>query len=478
MWARMLSAGLERRALLHDLAAQQQVLLQAYEREQVLSATLRASQEQLRHSALHDALTGLPNRSLLLDRLDQVIQRGRRDPERQFALLFLDLDRFKTINDSLGHLTGDHLLVGIARRLQAIVRGSDTVARLGGDEFVILLDGITDSSSATSLAHRIHEALAEPFHLNGHELVASTSIGILIGSGGYEHPEEILRDADAAMYRAKALGRGRHEIFSDPLHQEALERLQLESDLRRALEREEFTLHYQPIASLDQRQIIGAEALVRWLHPTRGIVSPLDFIPIAEETGLIEPLGRWVLRTACDQLRRWHALGHDQLMIAVNISVRELKAPGFVEVVAATLQESGLPGERLILELTESAYIEDAAITRGVVRRLQALGVQIAFDDFGTGYSSLGYLRRFQVNRIKIDRSFVRDMTQDANDMAITGALIAMARRLNIAVTAEGVETEEQLALLQAHECDSVQGNLIGRPVPGEEFTALLALPC
>jgi diguanylate cyclase (GGDEF)-like protein len=477
MWARMLSAALERAALLKDLAVQQQGLLEVYQREQVLTATLRRNEEQLRHNATHDALTGLPNRSLLLERLRGALQRARQAPERLFALLFLDLDRFKTINDSLGHPIGDGLLVGIAQRLRALVRASDTVARLGGDEFVILLDGMASSDDATLIAQRIQESLREPFSLNGHELVASTSIGILVGLDGHEQPEELLRDADIAMYRAKALGGARHETFAEPLHQAALARLQLETDLRRALERQEFTLHYQPIVALDRRQIIGAEALVRWQHPSRGMVAPLDFIPLAEETGLIEPLGRWVLRRACAQMRAWHHLGFEQLTIAVNISVSELKVPGFAEMVAETLGETGLPGESLILEFTESVYMGEAAATSEVVQRLREMGVQIAFDDFGTGYSSLNYLRRFQASWIKIDRSFVQDLAPEANGPAIVGALIAMAHQLNITVVAEGVETEEQLGMLRSHQCDTIQGYLISQPVPDDAFYDLLSRP-
>ncbi len=431
---------------------------------------------QLRHGALHDTLTGLPNRSLLLSRLEHAIQRGRCTPGYRFALLFLDLDRFKTINDSLGHLMGDRLLVGIAQRLQALVRSCDTVARLGGDEFVILLEDITSEHDPAATVQRIEEALRKPFNLNGHEIFASASIGISLDADHYEQPEELLRDADTAMYRAKALGRGRHQVFSQPLHAEARARLQLETNLRYALERQEFTLCYQPIVTLDTRQIIGAEALVRWQHPTSGLVPPSDFIPLAEETGLIEPIGRWVLRHACAQAQKWHQQGHRKLMITVNVSVRELQSPDFAETVAATLRETGLAPHFLILEMTESAYMEHASITGAVVEQLRAMGVQIAFDDFGTGYSSLSYLRRFQVNRIKIDRSFIRDMTRDSNDLAITEAMIAMAHRLNISVVAEGVETEEQLELLRTYQCDAGQGFLISPGIPGDAFLSLLDL--
>ncbi|HEU4322336.1 MAG TPA: EAL domain-containing protein [Roseiflexaceae bacterium] len=431
-------------------------------------------EEQLRISALHDALTGLPNRTLLLSRLDQAIQRARRSSSEQFALLFLDLDRFKTINDSLGHLIGDRLLVGIAQRLQALVRATDIVARLGGDEFVILLNAIADHDDVLLIVQRIEEALREPFNLSGHEIFASASIGVSIGSQRYEQPEELLRDADTAMYHAKARGRGRHEVFSEPLRTEALARLQLETDLHRAIERQEFLLHYQPIASLKQGQIIGAEALVRWRHPTRGLVSPQEFIPLAEETGLIEPIGHWVLREACAQLGTWHRQGYSHLMIAVNVSVRQLKTLGFVEGVAAVLQETGLPARCLVIEMTESAYVEDAANTTRVIERLRAMGVQTAFDDFGTGYSSLSYLRHFQVNQIKVDRSFIRDVTRDPVVAAITDAIIAMAHRLAITVTAEGVETHEQLDLLRERECDTVQGHLISRAIPHDAFLALL----
>jgi diguanylate cyclase (GGDEF)-like protein/PAS domain S-box-containing protein len=437
----------------------------------------KRAEEQLRYSAFHDVLTGLPNRSLLLDRLDQAIQRARHVPGHRFALLFLDLDRFKTVNDSLGHLVGDRLLISVAQRLQATIRSSDTVARLGGDEFVILLDHIGQEYDVIGTVHRIEETLRAPFNLNGHELFTSASIGVLMEAGRYEQPEDLLRDADLAMYRAKALGRGRHELFSEPLHIEARQRLLLETDLHRALERQELRVYYQPIVSLESGQIIGAEALVRWQHPTRGLVAPQEFIPLAEETGLIEPIGRWVLRHACAQAQEWHRQGHSHLTVSVNVTVRELKSPRFAEVVAVTLQEVRLPPRFLILEMTESAYMEQASITGAVVERLRGMGVQIAFDDFGTGYSSLSYLRHFQVNRIKIDRSFIRDMTRNTNDLAITGAMIAMAHQLNITVVAEGVETQEQLELLGAHRCDTVQGYLISRPVPNDAFLELLSRP-
>jgi diguanylate cyclase (GGDEF)-like protein/PAS domain S-box-containing protein len=434
-------------------------------------------EEQLRHSAFHDALTGLPNRSLLLDRLEQALQGAHRSPNHQFALLFLDLDRFKTINDSLGHLVGDLLLMSLAQRLQTLVRSSDTVARLGGDEFVVLLDGIADERDVTRMAQRIEEALRVPFNLNGHEVFASGSIGISIGAGHYERPEDLLRDADMAMYRAKALGRGRHEVFSAPLHLEAQQRLQLETDLHRALERQELRVFYQPIVSLATGQLIGAEALLRWEHPTRGLVPPQEFIPLAEETGLIAPIGRWVLRHACAQAQQWHRQGHSHLTISVNVSVRELQAPGFVRAVETTLEEIRLPAHSLILEMTESTSMEQVSLTSPVVERLRGLGVQIAFDDFGTGYSSLSYLRHFRVNRIKIDHSFIRDMTKGSDEQAITEAMIAMAHRLNITVVAEGVETREQWELLETYRCDAVQGYLISRPVPNEEFLALLSHP-
>jgi EAL domain-containing protein (putative c-di-GMP-specific phosphodiesterase class I) len=299
----------------------------------------------------------------------------------------------------------------------------------------------------------------------------------LIETGPYEQPEALLRDTDLAMYQAKALGRGRHEVFSESLHIEARQRLQLETDLHRALERQELRVFYQPIVSLESRRIIGAEALVRWEHPARGLVSPLDFIPLAEETGLIAPIGRWVLQHACAQAQEWHRQGHSHLTVSVNVSIHELKSPRFAESVAATLQQTGLPPHFLILEMTESAYMEQASVTGAVVERLRAMGVQIAFDDFGTGYSSLSYLRHFRVNRIKIDRSFIRDMTKNATDLAITGAMIAMAHQLNINVVAEGVETEEHLELLGAHRCDTVQGYLISRPVPNDAFLELLEQP-
>jgi len=433
------------------------------------------AEQQLQHDALHDALTGLPNRVLFMDRLERLVKRSKRHSAATFAVLFLDLDRFKIVNDSLGHFVGDQLLVAVARRLEACLRASDTVARLGGDEFTILLDDMYEVSTVLDVAERIHEALAKPYSLDGHQVVTTVSIGVVFNPTVYDSAENILRDADTALYRAKALGKARHEVFDRTMHTHALARLQLEADLRRAIEYEELILHYQPVVSLQTGRVVGVEALVRWLHPQRGMVPPMEFIPVAEETGLIVPIGEWVLRTACQQLKHWHEQGFDELYVAVNVSARQFKLRHFNATTTSILQEVGLDCRFLKLELTESILIENIDTNIATITGFNNCGIDIAIDDFGTGYSSLSYLKRFPVHVLKIDRSFVNHITNDPANATIVTAVIMMAHGLGLHVVAEGVESLEQLELLHHYACDAAQGYFISRPVPSDQVTALLS---
>jgi diguanylate cyclase (GGDEF)-like protein len=398
-----------------------------------------------------------------------------------FAVLFIDLDRFKLVNDSLGHIIGDKLLVEIARRLEASIRATDTisrvagssrVARFGGDEFALFLNDIKDISSATRVANRIQDELQKPVNIDGHELYTSASIGIALSASGYERAEDILRDADSAMYRAKATGRAHAEIFDDEMHKTVTEVLQLESDLRVAVEEEQFMIYYQPIVSAADSWITGAEALIRWNHPEQGLISPMDFIPIAEEIGLISTIGEWVLRTACAQNKTWQDAGYPNLLMKVNFSSRQFKDENLTEIVTKVIKETGMPAQLLDVEITESIAMADTSIR--TLNQLTAMGLHTSIDDFGTGYSSLGSLTRFPINTIKIDRTFIKDITIDVNAEAIIKAIIAMAHSLKMEVVAEGVETEEQLAFLQSEKCDKIQGYLFSRPVPEEEFRKLL----
>ncbi|HEY9846098.1 MAG TPA: EAL domain-containing protein, partial [Candidatus Caenarcaniphilales bacterium] len=433
-------------------------------------------EEQLRHHALHDALTDLPNRAFFMDRLRRAVERINRHEDYLFAVLFLDLDRFKVVNDSLGHLVGDQLLIAIARRLEACLRPGDLVARLGGDEFTILLEEITDLSEATIVANRIQAELAVPFTLDAHEIFTNASIGITLGSTCYKQPEELLRDSDTAMYRAKALGKGRYEVFNTTMHAGAVARLQLENDLRHALERHEFQLYYQPILSLSNDTIAGFEALVRWQHPTHGLISPTTFIPLAEETGLIIPLGKWVLREACRQMREWQECPHSsQLTISVNLSRKQLCQPDLVAQIEHILQQTQLDAHSLKLEITESAFMENAEAATTIFLQLRALGVKLHMDDFGTGYSSLSYLHRFPVDMLKIDRSFVSTMSIDGYNSEIVQAIIMLAQSLGIEVTAEGVETAEQLAQLRTLGCQLGQGYFFSPPVESGAAQVLIS---
>jgi diguanylate cyclase (GGDEF)-like protein len=433
----------------------------------------KQAESQLLHDALHDALTGLPNRALFLNRLEMALQRCRRDAESRFAVLFVDLDRFKLINDSLGHPAGDQLLVALAERLRACVRVIDTVARLGGDEFGFLLEGIEDLRQVVRTAERLQEELGRSFQVGGHEVFTSGSIGIALGDGTCQGPEQILRDADIAMYRAKGLGRGGYAVFDQEMHLQAVAALQLENDLRRGLERQEFELEYQPIVAVADGRLEGFEALLRWQHPDRGLVVPEKFIANAEETGLIVPLGVWVLEAACRQLAVWEPILPPGFTISVNLSARQLAHPDLVRQLSAILAATASRPERLKLEITESVLMADAPAAQRVLEELQrGLGVSVMIDDFGTGYSSLAYLHQFPVDTLKIDRSFVARL--GAGDEEIVRAVVTLGRSLGMRVLAEGVETAEQLAALGRLGCDQAQGFHLAPPLAAADAGAML----
>jgi diguanylate cyclase (GGDEF)-like protein len=431
------------------------------------------SEAVMRHQSLHDALTGLPNRALLFDRIEHAFGRAERYGSA-VAVLLLDVDGFKTVNDSLGHQAGDELLIEVGSRLQDVVRTSDTVARLGGDEFVVLAEVASDDE-AFELADRIAEVWEAPFAAASGEVFCSASVGIAVGRDS-QAPAKMLREADAAMYRAKGRGRGRAEIFDEEMRRDAFERLRTESDLRRALERDEFSVLYQPIFDTETLRPIAVEALVRWLHPTRGIVGPVEFIPLAEETGLIAPLGRWVLERAVSEVSGWSREFPDvPLRVAVNVSGQQLARPEFLHEVRAALEASDLPPERLGLEITESILIKETGSPRSTLEALRATGVKVLIDDFGTGYSSLARLKHFPLDVIKIDRSFVIGVGAEDEDTAIVAAIVDIARSLGLQVIAEGVEGEVQLDRLRELGCHAAQGYLFSGPMPGDAFAAFLA---
>ena len=430
-------------------------------------------EEKIRHMAHHDALTQLPNRVLLHDRIGQAIAQAQRN-DQAMALLFIDLDRFKTVNDSLGHPVGDKLLQVVAGRLLACTRASDTVARIGGDEFVVLLGDLDRPEAARHVAQKVLDSLSEPVTVDGHELKITPSVGICAYPHDGQDVETLMRNADIAMYHAKQMGRNNFQFFTQIMNDVAQQRLLLENDLRYAVERGEFILHYQPQLDLKTGGIVGFEALVRWRHPQRGMVAPSEFIPAAEETGLIGPIGEWVLREACTQARAWQKAGHPQLQVAVNCSAKQFQHEGFVETVGRILRETGMPAARLELEITESVIIHHSEEVNARFQALEDMGVRISIDDFGTGYSSLSYLKRLAIHQLKIDQSFVRDISSDPDDAAIVSAIIAIAHSLDLDVVAEGVETAEQLAFLRSLGCDSAQGYFFSRPVPADEFEKLM----
>ena len=434
-------------------------------------------EEKFVYDACHDGLTGLPNRSLCIERLRHAISLAKRREDYLFAVLFLDLDRFKNINDSLGHLMGDQLLIAISQRLKKCLRSGDMVARLGGDEFVILLDDINDISYATQIAERIKNELMLPFNLSSNEVFVGVSIGIAMSTTDYDRPENLLRDADTAMYQAKALGKARHQVFDKGMHIRAVALLQLETDLRRAVERQEFQLHYQPIISLQTGRLTGFEALVRWQHPLRGIVSPAEFIPMAEETGLIVPLGWWVLQAACRQMYAWHVQFpvNSHLTISVNISGKQFAQPDLTEQIKQILQKTGIEACSLKLEITESVLVENAESAVAMLMQLQALGIRFSIDDFGTGYSSLSYLHRFPIDTLKIDRSFVKGIDIDPEKLEIIRTILALACNLGMDVVAEGVETRKQMYQLKALQCEFGQGYLFSKPLDAEMAEAFIA---
>jgi len=433
----------------------------------------RAMALQMTHSAQHDFLTGLPNRMLFNDRVSQAIALAARHLKK-VAVLFLDLDGFKHINDSLGHPIGDKLLQSIARRLVDCVRGSDTVSRQGGDEFVVLLSEMEEPDDAAITARRMLKAVAEAHPIEQHDLHVTTSIGVSVFPDDGLDTETLTKNADTAMYQAKENGRQSYQFFKPAMNVRAVERQSIEESLRRALERQEFALHYQPKINLKTGEISGAEALIRWTHPTRGPVPPGQFIPVAEDCGLILPIGNWVLREACKQARGWVDAGLPLGTMAVNISAMEFRDENFFEGVMAILQDTGFDPRSLELELTESVLMKRAESTESILRKLRARGVQLAVDDFGTGYSSLSYLRKFPIDALKIDQSFVRQITTAPDETTIVTAVISMGRSLKLRVIAEGVETLKELEFLQAHQCDEAQGYYFSRPVLPEQFAKLL----
>jgi diguanylate cyclase (GGDEF)-like protein/PAS domain S-box-containing protein len=433
----------------------------------------RAIEEQLVHGALHDSLTSLPNRNLLEDRLDLAVRAlARRD--LPLGLMFIDIDRFKVVNDSLGHEVGDQVLVEMAARIASAVRPGDTVARFGGDEFVVLCEELASAGEALGIAQRIQEATGEVIEIAGQDLVLSVSTGIALAHDPETLPGSLLRDADSAMYHAKRSGRARSVVFVDEMRDEALGRLETETQLRKAIAQGELRVHYQPILGLGSRTVTGLEALVRWEHPTRGLVPPSDFVPIAEETGLVVPLGEWVLEQACRQLRAWDAV-MPGLTVSVNLSGTQITQPDIVSRIAAVLDNTGVDAHRIALEITESVLMRDAEDTLSVLRALKDLGVKLHVDDFGTGYSSLSYLKRFPVDALKVDRSFVDGLGDDPDDIAIVGAIVGLAHSLGMETIAEGVESAAQLAALEQLGCEAAQGFLFSRPLVADDVAATVA---
>ena len=432
------------------------------------------AQERLLYDARYDPLTGLANRKHFLERLDLLQQKFLAGTGALFALLFLDLDRFKVVNDSLGHLAGDRLLVIMARRIEKCLRGDDMVARLGGDEFAIMLHAIRDLGDAEIIAWRLLDALSQPYALDGHMITATASIGIVLADRELRSPEDLMRDADTALYRSKAAGRARFTVFDQDMHVRALAQLELEADLRRAVEKNEFELYYQPIVSLRTGRVARVEALLRWNHPRRGIVSPAEFISLVEETGLIVPLGEWCLKQACRQMKLWHSEYGADFRVAVNLSARQFQDQNLVELAQRVLKETGLPPGLLEVEITERTAMYDLEHTIRALNDLHGMGVLISIDDFGESYSALGYLKRFPIQTLKIDRSFIVDVVTNPDAAAIASGLLAMAHQLSLHVVAEGVENEYQAAFLRSIDCDEVQGYFIARPMPAAQIPQMM----
>jgi diguanylate cyclase (GGDEF)-like protein/PAS domain S-box-containing protein len=429
------------------------------------------------HVALYDQLTGLPSRVLFLEQLKRALSRVKREPNYRFAVLFLDCDRFKVVNDSLGHFIGDRLLIGVAQRLEQLLRPGDVIARLGGDEFAILLENMPSLHEVEKVASRLNQDLEKPFVLEGNTVYTSASIGIALNSETTLNPEDLLRDADNAMYRAKALGKSQYAVFASEMRDRVQSRLQIETDLRAALERHEFFLHYQPIVSLETGMLKGLEALIRWQHPQKGFISPAEFIPIAEETGLIVPIGDWVLLEACQQLQKWQQTfpGIEFLSVSVNLSRKQLSRANLASYIQDVLVQNQLSPHHLKLEITETMIMDDEAAAKTILMQLKALGLQIQIDDFGTGYSSLSFLQNFPLNTLKIDRSFVWALDNDTERHEIVQSIVMLAHNLGMTAIAEGVETPEQLQRLRDFNCDLAQGYLLAKPLPIEGVEALLA---
>lgn len=433
----------------------------------------KQAEETITYMSHYDTLTGLPNRALFNDRLNLALAHAHRNGEI-FAVMWLDLDSFKNINDTLGHVVGDQILQGISKRLESCLREGDTVARLGGDEFVLLLPQITNVEDVVKVVQKVFVAIQPPFNFDGRDFYTTTSIGISLYPYDGEDSETLIKNAEVALYRAKEQGRANYQLYAPDMNEKAFERLAMENSMRRALEREEFIVYYQPIVNIATGQIVSMEALIRWQHPTLGLVSPADFIPLAEETGLIVPIGEWALKTACAQNKAWQEAGLSNIRISVNLSARQFQQPNLVEMVNQTLWATGLVPEYLEFEITESVVMKDADAAIATLRTMKKRGIEIAIDDFGTGYSSLGYLKHFPIDRLKIDRLFIHTIIEDSSDSAITKAIISMAKGLNLRVVAEGVETIEQLEFLDALGCDEMQGYLYSRPVPAKEAAKLL----
>ncbi len=436
----------------------------------------RIAEEQLIHDAFHDSLTALSNRALLLDRLERQVARNKRLPGYRYAVLFIDLDRFKNINDGMGHSAGDSILIEFSKRIRRQVRPMDTVARLGGDEFVVLLEDIRDESDAIRVAKRIQNALVPPFAVEGNKIHITASIGISIGTPHYQQAGEILRDADTAMYRAKALGRGRHVLFDEEMHKRAVKILELEIDLREAVERQDFVLYYQPIISLETSRITAFEALLRWKHPQKGLIPPMDFIPLAEDTGLIVPLGDWVLGQACRQIHEWHEMTNydPPVTLNINVSSKQLADKAMANRFIQIVKQSGLPPEYLRLEITESVIMEDPAAATNILSQLSEHNIRAQIDDFGTGYSSLSYLQNFPLEALKIDRTFMMDLETVTDRQEFVRIILALAQIMKLSVTAEGVETAGQLDILRKLGCSKIQGYFFSKPLDSVEALKLL----